>query len=191
MVSDLNNRENLYLRVRVAFVAQGTSLHAWCRENGVAMPNARAAILGTPAEFPDPVNETDHEFRLRMSREGKAIYVPGKTEDEIRFAQAEKAAQRSEPRSLTIELNDEQLDLLDLALPDACELVWDAAHIFQFLESGLASGRLDPEDMGIRSIMRMAGRTLMRAESHELAALELIDQKVRAARGLLNNEGIA
>jgi hypothetical protein len=47
MVSDLDNRENLYLSVRVAFVSKGSSLHAWCNENGIAMPNARAALLGT------------------------------------------------------------------------------------------------------------------------------------------------
>lgn len=46
MVSEFDNHENLYLAVRTAFVARGASLHLWCRENGVAMPNARAALLG-------------------------------------------------------------------------------------------------------------------------------------------------
>lgn len=47
MLSDLDNGENLYLRVRVAFVAKGSSLHAWCTANQIAMPNARAALLRT------------------------------------------------------------------------------------------------------------------------------------------------
>lgn len=38
--------QDSYLRVRVAFVARGTSLHAWCRDNGVAMSNVRAAFFG-------------------------------------------------------------------------------------------------------------------------------------------------
>ena len=35
-----------YLEVRLAFLSRGTSLHAWCVANGVAMQNARAALLG-------------------------------------------------------------------------------------------------------------------------------------------------
>jgi len=35
-----------YLKVRVAFMTRGSSLHAWCKANLVAMPNARAALLG-------------------------------------------------------------------------------------------------------------------------------------------------
>jgi len=30
----------------VAFLAKGSSLHAWCKENQVFMTNARAALLG-------------------------------------------------------------------------------------------------------------------------------------------------
>lgn len=37
----------LYKKIRAAFVADGSSLHSWCQENGVAMQNARSAILGT------------------------------------------------------------------------------------------------------------------------------------------------
>lgn len=47
MLSDLDNGRNLYLQVRVAFLTKGSSLHAWCHANQVAMPNARAAFLGT------------------------------------------------------------------------------------------------------------------------------------------------
>ncbi|MCU0912418.1 MAG: hypothetical protein MUE98_14090 [Rhodobacteraceae bacterium] len=32
--------------VRAAFVARGSSLHAWCRENGVDPHNARKALVG-------------------------------------------------------------------------------------------------------------------------------------------------
>lgn len=41
-----DTRIKLYRRVRAGFTAQGKSLHKWCSENGVAMQNARAAILG-------------------------------------------------------------------------------------------------------------------------------------------------
>ena len=45
-ISERNTRQNTYLEVRSAFIASGKSLHAWCATNGVAMPNARAALLG-------------------------------------------------------------------------------------------------------------------------------------------------
>ena len=38
--------EERYLKIRVAFLERGTSLHAWCAEEGVPMQNARAALLG-------------------------------------------------------------------------------------------------------------------------------------------------
>ncbi len=34
-------------RVRAGFVAQGTSLNAWCTENAVSYPNARQALIGS------------------------------------------------------------------------------------------------------------------------------------------------
>ena len=33
-------------RVRAAFVARGTSFHAWCTQNGIDSHNARKAVLG-------------------------------------------------------------------------------------------------------------------------------------------------
>ena len=35
-----------YLKVRVQFIAQGTSLNRWCEANGVKRQNARKALTG-------------------------------------------------------------------------------------------------------------------------------------------------
>ena len=35
-----------YTNIRVAFLLRGSSLHAWCKDEGIAMQNARAALLG-------------------------------------------------------------------------------------------------------------------------------------------------
>jgi hypothetical protein len=37
----------LYLMVRSNFVAQGSTLNAWCRANGVHIQNVREAFFGT------------------------------------------------------------------------------------------------------------------------------------------------
>lgn len=34
-------------RVRAGFVAQGTSLNAWCALHGIRYPNARQALIGS------------------------------------------------------------------------------------------------------------------------------------------------
>ena len=45
-----NTQEDLnkgrYLKVRAAFVGQGTTLNAWCRENGLHLQNVRDAFAG-------------------------------------------------------------------------------------------------------------------------------------------------
>lgn len=35
-----------YINIRMAFMLMGSSLHAWCGDEGIHMQNARAAILG-------------------------------------------------------------------------------------------------------------------------------------------------
>lgn len=35
----------LYLKVRVGFISQGTTLNAWCKENSLHIQNVRAAFL--------------------------------------------------------------------------------------------------------------------------------------------------
>lgn len=37
----------LHRRVRAAFVLQGTTLRAWCREQGISAGNARIALIGS------------------------------------------------------------------------------------------------------------------------------------------------
>lgn len=37
---------DLHRTVRAAFIARGTSLKAWCRENEVSFSNARDALIG-------------------------------------------------------------------------------------------------------------------------------------------------
>ena len=39
--------QELYLRVRGAFVGQGGTPNAWCRANGVHIQNVREAFFGT------------------------------------------------------------------------------------------------------------------------------------------------
>lgn len=44
--NELNPGRDLYLRIRSAFVAQDTTLGAWCRKNGIAQQSAACCIIG-------------------------------------------------------------------------------------------------------------------------------------------------
>jgi len=46
-VSSLTQIDHSLAAIRAGFVAQGTSLHAWCKANGEDTSNARRAIAGT------------------------------------------------------------------------------------------------------------------------------------------------
>lgn len=144
-----------------------------------------------PVERPEGLEETDHEFRTRMAAEGRAIYVPGKSLDEIAERRASEEAARNAPRRLVIELTEEQISALDLALPDACELIWDAGHIFRLVESGITSGFMQPDDAGILSLLRVASRAMMQTEEHEIALLGMLDQKIRRAASDAQKEAAA
>jgi hypothetical protein len=41
-----NDKSTHYTNIRDAFLLRGSSLHAWCKGEGIAMQNARAALLG-------------------------------------------------------------------------------------------------------------------------------------------------
>lgn len=46
-VTDPKSEGHSLALVRAGFVASGSSLHRWCRENGEDTSNARRAIVGT------------------------------------------------------------------------------------------------------------------------------------------------
>lgn len=46
MNKNLTPSPELLTKVRVALMLNGTSLHKWCKENGVGYANARQALIG-------------------------------------------------------------------------------------------------------------------------------------------------
>ena len=77
-----------------------------------------------------PPYETDHEFRLRMAREGKAIYVPGKTVEEWQAEQAAREGALKSSAARNIVLTEGDWSALDTAIPDLIEVVADVRMVF-------------------------------------------------------------
>ncbi len=44
--SDVTALAQQWQEIRIAFISQGTSLHAFCKENGIHRPNAKKAFSG-------------------------------------------------------------------------------------------------------------------------------------------------
>ena len=123
----------------------------------------------------DPAHETDHEFKTRMAAEGRAIYIPGKTDEEIR---AERA-RREKPRPLTLHLSEDQLAQLDTGLAGAAELIRDAGGVMEFLSSGHVLDTANVMDM--LPVLRLSARALNSAE-REIAAIDLVAVELSLAR---------
>jgi hypothetical protein len=124
-----------------------------------------------------PTNETDHEFRARMAAEGRAVYVPGKTADQVR----DGMARRARPVPLALELSADELERLNAALPDAMLLIEDSAAALTFLADGLVSGMIEHPEPGLLSVLRLSARALRTAGERELMALDMLDQRLRQA----------
>lgn len=125
--------------------------------------------------------ETDHEFKTRMAAEGRAIYVPGKTEEEVK---AERAA-REKPRPVTLHLSEDQMALLDTGLSGASDLIHDAAAVLEFLSRNLD---LSDKAAELAPVLRLSAKALHSAE-RELAALDLIEMELRTARAWPGRKG--
>ena len=129
----------------------------------------------TDNSFNSTPDETDHEFRLRMAREGRATYVPGKTGEEVKAAQAAHAAKAAEIRPYLIHLSRADAQSLDSALEDTLGLIRDAAAIFVFLGEGGG----DSDDYAAMAICRVASRALSFAETKEAPAIATLDSEIR------------
>lgn len=127
---------------------------------------------GTFNSSPD---ETDHDFRLRMAREGRALYVPGKTAEEVKAAQDARAAEAAEIRPYLIHLSRAQARSLDTALDDTLSLIRDAAAIFAYLGDGAMEGN----DYAAMAPCRVASRALGFAETKEAPAIAALDSELR------------
>lgn len=96
--------------------------------------------------------ESDHEFRTRMAAEGKAIYVPGKTVEEVK---AERDARRS--RTITLTLTAEQAEVFQRAAFDVAIAATQAENAFIFMGKVVSGGDHEGE-IGIGDALQLMGR---------------------------------
>lgn len=110
--------------------------------------------------------ETDHEFRLRMAKEGKALYTPGKTVEETRAEIARKLG-----KGTYVAPRPEVAFFLAGRMEETYRAVSDAEEAFGFLTELLANG--DHEgDPRLSTVMRICHASLARALDQNASHVE-------------------
>lgn len=117
----------------------------------------------------------DSTFNSTSGETDHAPIVSGKTVEEVKAAQAARAAEATEIRPYLIHLSRADARSLDTALEDTLCLIRDAAAIFAFL----GDGGWDSDDYAAKAICRVAERALGFAATKEAPAIELLDSEIR------------
>lgn len=131
----------------------------------------------TEALQPDPdAHLSDHEWRLKMAAEGKAIYIPGKTVEEVLDDRAAQAEARARKVSRPVTLSEEDWSGVDTALPDTLEMLTDLHYVL------LTLSYLDDLDQPeVNATLRLAARAVRSFSQSEGAALDRLDFALRHA----------
>lgn len=122
---------------------------------------------------------SDHEWRLKQAAEGKALYIPGKSVEQMKAQMAAEAAQGQSLIPVAFEMAEVEFRALDTAIPDAMDLISDAGFAF----ATLADNTLGNVDPGLSALMRLAARALKNAVDREVLALDRLDRKLREVSG--------
>ncbi len=122
----------------------------------------------------DDSHLSDHEWKLKMAAQGKAVYVPGKTVDEAKAAAAQRAAGLAQLVTVTLDVTESDLSALDTAIPDTIELLSYVGNILWMLAY---SDDLDRPE--VNSVMRLAAKAVRSPEDRDIAVIERFDRGVR------------
>jgi hypothetical protein len=132
-------------------------------------------IVTDTAQKSDPNSHlSDHEWRLKMAAEGKAIYVPGQPIEELIAKEAERRASLT---SRIVGLTDDEWNALDTAIPDVLEVIYDVRNVFRDL-----ADMHDLDRPAVNSIMRLAARAVLSMKDRELQVLDRLDTAVRTSQ---------
>lgn len=129
-----------------------------------------------------PVGETDHEFRLRMAKEGKALYIPGKTVEETRAEIARKLGQAP-----SVALDPAKATFLAGRMEETYRAVSDTEEAFGFLTELLANGD-HAGDPRLSTVMRTCHANLARTLDQNAIHVEEVTALLFS---LVNAEGKA
>lgn len=120
---------------------------------------------------------SDHDWKMPMAAEGKAVYVPGKTAAEMAADAAREAEDRARLMSRDITLTNQQWNAVDTAIPDVIGAMYDVKNVFS-----LFAWADDLDAHSVNSVLRLCARAIESMADKELEVLDSLDKELRAAR---------
>ena len=123
---------------------------------------------------------SDHEWRLKMAAEGKAFYLPGKTDEEV----AAERAERERPRKVALELSVTEMDKLRATAEDAEHRLAVSAEAFDFIGRSLS---YTPDEAGLIAVCELCGIALRHLADTDGLVLHELALKIEAARSDLGD----
>jgi hypothetical protein len=116
----------------------------------------------------------EEDYRVKNAREGRAIYVAGKSVEET------KAGLAATDAWVTLTLTAAEAGQLERATEELPYLLHHAEAVFALLHSGFVNGDLDGHS-GVISLMELCSRAFRHAVATEGHTIEQFDMKLRAA----------
>lgn len=119
---------------------------------------------------------SDHEWRLKMAAEGKAVYVPGWSDEEVKAKRGAAGKADNRPSSRVITLSAQDWSVIDTALPDTFEVLQDIQRLLHSM-----AYQEDLDQAWVNATLRLAARAVASVEEREVATLDRLDAAIRQA----------
>ncbi|MFC3059416.1 hypothetical protein [Paenirhodobacter populi] len=119
---------------------------------------------------------SDHEWKWKMAAEGKAIYIPGKTAEQIKVEMAATAEGLAQKSARTITMTAGAWSTIDTAIPDVIEMLSDVRNVLH--ELAYAD---DLDQPWVNSVMRLSARAMQSMQDKEILVLDQLDVAIRDA----------
>lgn len=113
---------------------------------------------------------SDHEWKLKMAAEGKAIYIPGKTTEQVKAEMAQKERARNEQCKCLVEMPFGTWQNLPDALSEAVYALRSAQAAFDHLHEAISDSAAS--DPGIIALIELSSRGLRHVSEHEGGLLD-------------------
>jgi len=113
-----------------------------------------------------------------MASEGKAIYLPGKSVEEMKAELAAEAKAGERLSSWVITLSKQDWSAIDTAIPDTIEILHDVRCLLHSM-----AYEEDLDQPWVNAALRLAARAVQSMEEKEVATLDRLDAAIRKTNG--------
>ncbi|CUH80723.1 hypothetical protein [Tropicibacter naphthalenivorans] len=105
----------------------------------------------------------EEDYRAVNAREGKALFIPGKTDEQMKSEYEQREAKANTPLTVELTMTNREADRLCDALDEVLYTYKRAATLFDFMYEALASGYFGADHPGILALCEVSGKAFSAA----------------------------